>query len=342
MTAPVSPIATQPFWVVERVLYLDGWEKGRPVYVMNGLRPDDHAYSQDIEHAKQFPTKDDAAAYLRDNLRDNEAFEIHEHMMVAPPTATQETPEQMADWIVERCPLPVNDTIGRGWLRKAVADTVKDALSSAERWIEELVRERDDLLTQKVEYEKMWLGDAERADKAEALVTTLKAEVEELKRERDGAETRYRAEYDIVHRIWKQLGDPNYAELAGRSIYDLIDGLKSRATAAESRLASLTGQVEAVLALYADRESYRDEYGDLPEHDPGAAACEVLAAIRSLPVLPTTGDGGGFVETHGYSSDPRKLRLLLEGRDNFIVDRGLWSEFVDTLPTGRETSGEET
>jgi hypothetical protein len=36
----------------------------------------------------------------------------------------------------------------------------------------------------------------------------------------------------IVDRIWRQLGSPTYEQLAGRSIYDLIDELKQRAFSA--------------------------------------------------------------------------------------------------------------
>lgn len=291
--APVSPIATQPFWVVERVLYLDGWEKGRPVYVMNGLRPDDHAYSQDIEHAKQFPTKDDAAAYLRDNLRDNEAFEIHEHMMVAPPTATQETPEQMADWIVERCPLPVNDTIGRGWLRKAVADTVKDALSSAERRIEELGRD---------------LGARERR-------------IEELEIERANARESEAYATDCFREAHTALG------------------------AAESRLASLTGQVEDMRERAAKEARDAADFvekaraaliakaatEDVPDYTEkhhslfcGAAlALDIEAAIRSLPVLPTTGDGGGWRSMDSAPKDGTSILVYSRPYARIVMAR--WS-----------------
>jgi hypothetical protein len=39
----------------------------------------------------------------------------------------------------------------------------------------------------------------------------------------------------IVSRIWEQFGNPSYAELAGRSIYDLIDELKVKAAPASPR-----------------------------------------------------------------------------------------------------------
>lgn len=38
-----------------------------------------------------------------------------------------------------------------------------------------------------------------------------------------------RENHEIVARIWRQLGSPTYEQLAGRSIYDLIDELKAKA-----------------------------------------------------------------------------------------------------------------
>lgn len=43
-----------------------------------------------------------------------------------------------------------------------------------------------------------------------------------VERERDEARKLYRREYDIVKRIWEQLGLPSYDDLKGRSIHDLI------------------------------------------------------------------------------------------------------------------------
>lgn len=39
----------------------------------------------------------------------------------------------------------------------------------------------------------------------------------------------WKAEYDIVARIWEMLGNPTYEELNGRSIYDLIKELQEAA-----------------------------------------------------------------------------------------------------------------
>jgi hypothetical protein len=47
--------------------------------------------------------------------------------------------------------------------------------------------------------------------------------------ERDALKDELRSEQAIVTRIWEQLGNPSYASLKGRSIYDLIDALKAYA-----------------------------------------------------------------------------------------------------------------
>lgn len=67
----------------------------------------------------------------------------------------------------------------------------------------------------------------------ERTVIVDRSEYEALLQRCEDAEFRYREEYKIVARIWKQLGSPTYEQLAGRSIYDLIEELKSRASASE-------------------------------------------------------------------------------------------------------------
>ena len=44
----------------------------------------------------------------------------------------------------------------------------------------------------------------------------------------------------IVSRIWVQLGSPTYAQLKGRSIYDLIDEMKAELASERARLDSGT------------------------------------------------------------------------------------------------------
>ncbi len=41
------------------------------------------------------------------------------------------------------------------------------------------------------------------------------------------------------------------------------------------------------------------------------------------------------------AAEIERLRALLNGRDDFIVDRGLWSDFVAALPGSNEQSIKE-
>ncbi len=94
-----------------------------------------------------------------------------------------------------------------------MTDTVEDleleiirlrAELAAEREAHELTRQQSaDLLTQ-------------YCNERDAARAALAAERE-----------RFEEEHAIVDRIWKQLGFPTYEQLNGRSIYDLIDELKS-------------------------------------------------------------------------------------------------------------------
>ena len=59
-------------------------------------------------------------------------------------------------------------------------------------------------------------------------LSTLRARNEALTAERD-------EERGIVDRIWDLFGRPSYAELNGRSIYDLITALQARAESLERR-----------------------------------------------------------------------------------------------------------
>ena len=109
-------------------------------------------------------------------------------------------------------------------------------------------------------------GVLDEARKLETELARLRAEVERLKgmaswahtcihhndAERAGAvcpccaitraekaEADFATERAIVSRIWVQLGSPTYAELKGRSIYDLIDEMKARAQKAEAEAKQL-------------------------------------------------------------------------------------------------------
>jgi hypothetical protein len=54
-------------------------------------------------------------------------------------------------------------------------------------------------------------------------------------------ETELAAERAIVSRIWVQLGSPTYADLNGRSIYDLIDEIKTELAADREKVRVLRG-----------------------------------------------------------------------------------------------------
>ena len=56
----------------------------------------------------------------------------------------------------------------------------------------------------------------------------LDREINQLAGERDAALRAFSEEKKIVSRIWQQLGSPSYAELAGRSIHDVIDELRAK------------------------------------------------------------------------------------------------------------------
>jgi hypothetical protein len=73
-------------------------------------------------------------------------------------------------------------------------------------------------------------NDAERAGAACPCCAITRAEK---------AEADFATERAIVSRIWVQLGSPTYAELKGRSIYDLIDEMKARAQKAEAEAKQL-------------------------------------------------------------------------------------------------------
>jgi cell division septum initiation protein DivIVA len=55
-------------------------------------------------------------------------------------------------------------------------------------------------------------------------------------------------EKSIVDRIWDQLGRPSYEALKGRSIYDLIDELKSELADLRIKMAGCSREYESLLA----------------------------------------------------------------------------------------------
>jgi hypothetical protein len=68
--------------------------------------------------------------------------------------------------------------------------------------------------------------------------------LEEDGKEIERLDDAYRAEYAIVDRIWGMFGRPSYEQLAGRSIYDLIQSALDRAEKAEARVSELEQALE--------------------------------------------------------------------------------------------------
>ena len=79
-------------------------------------------------------------------------------------------------------------------------------------------------------------------------IERLRARNEALTAERD-------EERGIVDRIWDLFGRPSYAELNGRSIYDLITALQARAESLERRNHDLAQDLEKADAVIAENES---------------------------------------------------------------------------------------
>ena len=78
----------------------------------------------------------------------------------------------------------------------------------------------------------------------------------------------------IVSRIWTMLGGHSYEELAGRSIYDLIEELQARARAAESArataeaaLVEARAETERLLVIVRDADRALRSCGKTPERD---------------------------------------------------------------------------
>jgi len=131
-----------------------------------------------------------------------------------------------------------------------------------------LTAERDELRAD-CENETKWaahyLADAiaskARAERAEAEIKDRAAMMRDVMRERDAAEISLTAERAIVSRIWVQLGSPTYAQLKGRSIYDLIDEIKTELASERARLDWLLSYdgVDWVLEMHKKRKFFEGE-----------------------------------------------------------------------------------
>ena len=76
----------------------------------------------------------------------------------------------------------------------------------------------------------------------------------------------------IVSRIWVQLGSPTYAQLKGRSIYDLIDEMKAELATERARLDWVFGNCKVEANDYATGN--RDVYAIHDREDLGSAMKE--------------------------------------------------------------------
>lgn len=79
-----------------------------------------------------------------------------------------------------------------------------------------------------------------------------------------------------IRRIWDQLGGHSYEELAGRSIFDLIDELKAKATVAPVLSVQERAVVEA--AYHAFRTSFGGAWTSELDN-----ACAALERSRAGP-----------------------------------------------------------
>lgn len=100
-------------------------------------------------------------------------------------------------------------------------------------------KEKVDALVRLAFVEAAYRGFEARKALADAAISAvnirLQSELTALRERAEKAERQFREQHDIVARIWVQLGSPSYEELAGRSIYDLIDELKAKAMLTASR-----------------------------------------------------------------------------------------------------------
>lgn len=246
-----APVATpEAFWVIERRKYLDGmgFDNGRPVYATAGLRPGDHSYTQEIDHAKQFPTREAAAEWLRSALRDNEAFEVHEHMMMARATEIEQVRAERDDARTEAADLlralqkiDGGEEAMLSELRRAIAerDLARIALTSSKAEIERVTRERDEARAGCREAVDMFdanivsVGEyLDRAEAAEARVTALERKLGRHQGERNTLT-------DILNKHFAHLAiEWEEGELPS-ALLCILDDLK----AAEARVATLTAEV---------------------------------------------------------------------------------------------------
>ncbi len=265
--------------------------------------------------------------------------------MTAPvsPIATQETAVNAAVAVLLHATTP--HQLGRDWRSGqqffltpeekiiAAVPVVVEALSFAERRIEELKRERDEALSKLALADPIIYRRIEAANVLESRLASLTGQVEELTRARNG----------LRPTAWMR-GWTTPGTVHGPAEYDvdLVYGddppegtnwIPLYAGPAEARVQDMRTALAPFVQHY---ESWMDAYPDNHEsstfsrHTSGQLRA-ARAAIRSLPVLPTMGDGGGI--------------RVLDAQERDAFGRALLRsvEVVGHLsPTGRETSGEDS
>lgn len=91
-----------------------------------------------------------------------------------------------------------------------------------------------------------------RAEAAEAKLTAVTKERDALNLECVHIDDLRKESHAIVNRIWTIFGTPSYEALAGRSIYDLINGVISERDEARAKVQELESQVKLYAKIASD------------------------------------------------------------------------------------------
>ena len=129
------------------------------------------------------------------------------------------------------------------------------------------------------DYLEFNLAEVKAFSKDESCARVLYAEIERLRGELS-------AERAIVSRIWVQLGSPTYTDLKGRSIYDLIDEIKTDRAEAKQEAAhymSVAQKATDELACEKENRNHLIEKGGKLETELAAAKAECNRLYESSP-----------------------------------------------------------
>lgn len=96
--------------------------------------------------------------------------------------------------------------------------------------------ERQQIAWGRIDGGQEWSIAADLADQAAG-------EIERLRSENALHASRYEDACSIINRIWALFGTPSYAELNGRSIYDLIAGTQKENAILRARVAELEAEL---------------------------------------------------------------------------------------------------